>query len=389
MAYSPKMKVVFLCGSLEPGCDGVGDYTRRLAGEIIRQGHQATIVALYDKYLNETYEGRQEDEGISISVLRITANLSTNKCIQRAKIWIEDSDPMWISLQFVPFAFHPKGLPFKLSSQLRNIWKGRLWHVMFHELWVGMEVTASTKLVWWGRLQRYMIKSLVADLKPCVIHTQTQLYQTQLARLGFHAAYLPLFGNIPVVNSTNLMTDKKKEVKNYENKLVFVLFGAIHPGVPVKQLAEEVSQYSKKHKSKLILQLAGRNGAEQERWMAAWKNTGLEVEMLGEQSPEKISEIFQNASLGISTTPLALLEKSGSVAAMREHGLSVLCVRQTWKAKGISNLTPLSGILTYHVGNLEECLSNLSRITVNTSLQATGTKFVDDLITAKNRITST
>lgn len=27
------MTILFLCGSLEPGRDGVGDYTRRLAGD--------------------------------------------------------------------------------------------------------------------------------------------------------------------------------------------------------------------------------------------------------------------------------------------------------------------------------------------------------------------
>jgi hypothetical protein len=40
------LNIVFLCGSLQPGRDGVGVYTRRLAGEVIRQGHQASIISL-------------------------------------------------------------------------------------------------------------------------------------------------------------------------------------------------------------------------------------------------------------------------------------------------------------------------------------------------------
>ena len=53
------MKIVFLCGSLEPGRDGVGDYTRMLAAEIIRKGHNAAIVALADKYSLEPFIGTQ------------------------------------------------------------------------------------------------------------------------------------------------------------------------------------------------------------------------------------------------------------------------------------------------------------------------------------------
>ena len=32
------MKIVFICGCLEPGKDGVGDYTRRLSAELIDHG---------------------------------------------------------------------------------------------------------------------------------------------------------------------------------------------------------------------------------------------------------------------------------------------------------------------------------------------------------------
>jgi hypothetical protein len=42
------MKVLFICGSAQPQRCGVGDYSRRLAGELIRQGHKASIVSLMD-----------------------------------------------------------------------------------------------------------------------------------------------------------------------------------------------------------------------------------------------------------------------------------------------------------------------------------------------------
>ena len=60
------MKIIFLCGSLEPGRDGVGDYVLLLSGELVRQGHQASIIALNDVYLQEEYFGYKETNGISL-----------------------------------------------------------------------------------------------------------------------------------------------------------------------------------------------------------------------------------------------------------------------------------------------------------------------------------
>ena len=44
------MKIAFLCGSLEPWRDGVGDYTRRLAGDLQACGHQV-LVTRHDSQL--------------------------------------------------------------------------------------------------------------------------------------------------------------------------------------------------------------------------------------------------------------------------------------------------------------------------------------------------
>ena len=43
------MKILFFCGSAEPGKDGVGDYTRRLCGELLRIGHETQILSLFDR----------------------------------------------------------------------------------------------------------------------------------------------------------------------------------------------------------------------------------------------------------------------------------------------------------------------------------------------------
>ena len=45
------MRIVFICGSLEPGRDGVGDYVRHLAVAVAQQGHETAAVALRDPFV--------------------------------------------------------------------------------------------------------------------------------------------------------------------------------------------------------------------------------------------------------------------------------------------------------------------------------------------------
>ena len=99
------MKIIFICGSLEPARDGVGDYTRKLAAEIIRQGHKATIVSLAEENNFDLFKGVQHCEDIEIPVLR-SAVIFHKNYVQEVKAWIDEFNPGWISLQFVPFSFH-------------------------------------------------------------------------------------------------------------------------------------------------------------------------------------------------------------------------------------------------------------------------------------------
>ena len=112
------MRILFFCGSLEPGRDGVGDYTRRLAGEIKRQGHDATIVAINDNYVKYKFAGIQISEGMELLVLRVPAIWTLKKRSEDIKSWINEINPEWLSLQFVPFQFPLLDLIIAFASQL-------------------------------------------------------------------------------------------------------------------------------------------------------------------------------------------------------------------------------------------------------------------------------
>ena len=363
------MRIVFLCGSLEPGKDGVGDYTRRLAAALIKQGHYAAAVALNDKHVNTSLPGMQDIEGISLPVLRLPAGLNGTQVFDAAIAWIDAFDPNWLSLQFVPFAFHPKGLASQLSSLLLRLGKKRKWHIMVHELWVGMDKKAAKKQVLWGLLQRRLIRSLFARLQPAVIHTQSLLYQAQLSKLGIHPDYLPLFSNIPAMGKRYIHPGQNGMEK--PAAVSMVLFGTILAGAPIEDFAVEAAAYGLKNGIPVSLTMVGRVGGGQERWVNACKAAGLTVSLLGEQPAERISAVLANATIGISTTAMALADKSGAVAAMHEHGIPVLCVSAVWQPRGINHLMLPPGILEYRVGNLETCLEskiNFSRVNTVSSV---------------------
>ena len=338
------MKILFICGSLAPGRDGVGDYTRRLAGELIRQGHQVVIIALNDRHIDTPLISKQESDGTIISVVRLPAKLKEKERYKLASNFINDFNPEWLSLQFVPFSFQDEGLPFGLGYQLAKIGgKGRKWHVMFHELWVGMNTEATCKFKVWGIIQREITRSILKQLHPVVIHTQTKLYQFELFNLGYNVIYLPLFGNIPVLN--------KQDKEGKPTKLSFVVFGGIHYGAPIAEFAKQVRIYAITNNIEIEVIFIGRCGAELESWIQICKTEGLRVSVLGEQSPMILSEVLSQSNIGITSTPFLLVEKSGTVAAMLEHGLSVICVARQWTVAGFGNDNMQSNVKLFNIND--------------------------------------
>ena len=352
-----RLNVVFICGSLEPGKDGVGDYTRRLACEIIRQGNLASIIALNDTYCKTKKKENQISDNINVSTLRLSSTTSIDKRIFQAKCWVNERNVDWLSLQYVPYSFSAKGIPLNLATQLRKIVLYQKWHIMFHELAVGIENEASIKHRLIGKAQLYIIKSLRKKLKPQVVHTQTQLYLKLLNDLNFKVTLLPLFSNIPIKNSKP--NDKGIKPK-LRNEIVFVLFGGIHSNVPFENFAIEAVSFSRTNNITISLLTIGRNGNELKRWLDCAKNHELQIINMGEQSHSTISKIMSSSTIGITTTPLPLVEKSGSVAAMLAHKLPIICVSRDWNIKG-SNILKIKDIYNYQKGNLETVVLKIMR----------------------------
>ena len=98
---------------------GVGDYTKRLAGEFDRLGHELSIIALNDRFLKQAFiKEHQYSDGTSICVLRLSSNLKWKERITYAKEWTDQQKPECLSLRSVCFGFQKKGVPFGLDHIL-------------------------------------------------------------------------------------------------------------------------------------------------------------------------------------------------------------------------------------------------------------------------------
>lgn len=369
------MEILFVCGSAEAGKDGVGDYTRRLCTALLHKNHDVRILALCD---NESNLFRTENQIIGedeVVVYRIPAATDINQRLIWTKQIINDFQPDWISLQFVPYSFNPRGLPFWLPSFLKKLKGNHKLHIMFHELWIGMDLNATIKSKCIGLLQKSLISKILKTKDKIVIHTQTDLYKSKISKLGHRAQILPLFSNIIKSNNSN------KNGNIYHSELKFCVFGNIHYGAPIEQFIYDLKLVLSLSKEIRTLKFVfiGNCGSAIEEWKKVLKANEVKYEDTGFLNDLKISEILASCQYGISTTPYLLNQKSGSVASMLDHELAVLCVARNWDVKGFktksfSNLTKYENRKT-----IDNFLETKFTVLNDNHLEFVATKFLNGL----------
>ena len=390
-------RIVFICGSLEPGRDGVGDYTRRLAGELIRQGNECRILALNDSHLTETdplIEEFQTDDGTSVPCLRLSITLSWKKRTELSKQWIEKFNPDWLSLQFVPFGYHPKGLCFGLGIKLVAIFPKASWHIMYHELWLGLSKESSFKHRIWGVLQRKIIRGLIKRLRPKSVHTHAEPYRLALKGVGVDASILPLFGNIPPVVGDGWqgllepIASKRMGGKQDRNRLFLVgVFGAVHPEWNLEEAVDAVLTHTQRLEKIIMIVFFGKNNFSLEsapRLEKEVTNRAVVV-FLGERSADEISRILHTLDFGLATTPYSLIQKSGTVAAMLEHGLPILVSRDDWHLRMFESPLKIESTMLFSLKEftrLETLPSRQSKLSDYCGVSYVASRLFTDLRTA-------
>lgn len=279
---------------------GVGDYTRLLADECKVLGHEVALLAEMNLHARE---------------------------------FVDAFAPDAVSLQFVCYGYHSRGLCWRAVDDLRRILGARPVQLMLHELWLGGELRASWKDRILGWLQRRCVMRLYSQLNIRRTFTTNPAYAALLRRRGVDAGVLPLFGNVPSPQTPARM----ERAEPWR----FLIFGTLHPVWPPEPLFTHLRALG----VPVEIWHAGRIGSGAALWERMTHDfTGtLVFRKLGPKSPEQLAEIFADVDFGIATTPWEIIGKSGSVAAMLEHGLPVIVNRDDihyagWSERGCSPL---------------------------------------------------
>lgn len=312
------MKIVFVAGCLEPGRDGVGDYTRMLARECTRRGHAVALVSLAEPRRVEA--SAVEDAGAR--VLRLTlAEAGDGSSVRE---WVEAFAPDVASLHTVPYSYHPRGFfrP-KIPLLAAALAPARRRHVFFHELWIGMERGAGWKARVSGWWQRRAVAALLDAVAPQVVHTSNAYYRAALDTLGREARVLPVFGSVPLPAGP-IAPVSLAEIPR--EALVCGMFGSLHPNWESEPFLADFTALAGREYRPAVLAAAGglRHGLEFfNRLKAQWAGRVTFV-ALGEHPVARLGEIFARFDFAVSASPWTLIGKSASAAGLREHGLGVV-----------------------------------------------------------------
>lgn len=341
------MKIVFICGSLESGKDGVGDYTRRLAAELQRRGHCVWLVALNDRHLSPSssraaqtasirhcfFEHPQEasaepnvicetqtTDGITVKVLRISTKLKWTERRHVLDTALTHIAPTHLSLQFVPYAYSTKGIPLSLLRYLRQLNGAFDTQVMLHELWIGYHSNCQVRKRLTALVQKYIVQALLKTLRPTAIHTNLPEYSEKIKRLGFACHGLPIFSNLGESNEpldSHTANDMSIRVG---------LFSQLDITAPVAAFLQKLLKEAADAGCAMSVTLIGGSphaSATAKCRLLEALGADMCVIETGFLSSTQAQAAIHRCTLGLSPVPRHAAGKSGSIAAFIAAGVPV------------------------------------------------------------------
>ncbi len=333
-------RIVFVTSRIAPGTDGVGDYSRALAGELAKSGHECLAVGLNQ---SRPYPWVEAFPPSALPTIATDANASPAARLNAARDLIRGFDPAVVSFQYVSYAFARRGLTWNIGRHFREIAGNRRVELNSHELWSGFDVAASLHDRIQGHAQYRLYRRFLSQVRPDVIHVSNPTYVEMLRQIGQRAILSPLFGNVPVTAAAPPPgTEGFEDSAGPVWRLLF--FGSIHAEWPPEPLMSRLVEAAARAGRRLVAISAGRIGPGGPVWqrMIATHGDRCRFVLLGERPAESISGLINGSDFGVSTSPMCLIGKSGTVAAMLEHGLPVI-VNRDYPLRGIPALEPAEG----------------------------------------------
>lgn len=360
---SAAMRIAFLCISLEPGRDGVGDYVRQLSLALAARGHDCQAIALADRFAAVAHEDSEPRAGVQI--VRVPAESWQSGDIAFAAERLARFAPDWVSLQMVCYGFERWGLLMRSSSRFARLRAAARRHMMFHELWIGESVRSPAKDRVIGSMQKHLLLRATRAWSPEVVHTSNALYCELLRRGGIRAAELPLPGNIALCDIAQAQAREQlvrriaADSSSAERLLLAGIFGSIHAEWVESDWLERLEAVCRTLDRRLALVQLGRAGAVGLRVLAELRrrmSDRVTLVQLGELPVPEVSAVLLGLDFGIATSPWPLIGKSGSIAAMLEHGVPVLVTRSDFRLRSGPTSEPASHPLLLR---LDEFLARL------------------------------
>jgi hypothetical protein len=382
------MKLACLTSSL--GEDGVGDYTRGLVREWKAAGHRCLLISLNES--DVTCEGEAECG----AVLRLAGSLPWKRRTGKALAALHQFQPDWVSLQFVCYGFHPKGLTFDHARRFAPLFTTGRGHVMLHELWIGESTGYGLKDRLIGWLQKRGVISLLRTLRPAVIHTSNPVYRELLRRYGLKALELPLPGNIPVITPVvggfeTLLRRHGLPFDSLERDDWWIagVFGTIQRQWSPLRFLDELCTLARKKRKRMLFLHFGRthkDGAAVWQKLAEQFGTGGTFLVLGPQEESVLSTVLQAVNFGIATSPWALIGKSGCAAAMLDHGLPVAVPDDDWQLRRGLTPEPTADPLLFQADDFLKalCLGSIERRAPHSRFASIAEQFLRDLAAASS-----
>ncbi|GHB95311.1 glycosyltransferase [Cerasicoccus arenae] len=314
-----------ICGSLEPNRNGVGDYSRRLAQALNTLGESTIILALADPYVETPTEELQD----GIMVLRLPEKLTKGERKAHLTSWLDTNQPRQLILQYVPFAYHYKGLPWTTLSQLKKSIGSIPLHWMCHETWCGLGRECKLKERLLGIAQQALLRHFIKGAKS--VCTSIPYYRTLLSKIIATPVHLlPIYSNIPLRApiSDKTIADYRLNLasKSSAEDLFILLFGRIAADFPADEFLLTLDKMLKQAGLRAYILSAGQIDRGEGAWEAFQSAPTEQIEYLrlGELSSDNIDKLIQAVDFGLATTPLESIGKSSTSIAILERGKPVI-----------------------------------------------------------------
>ncbi len=299
-----------------PLMDGVGDYTHQLSLQLVEQGNEIAVLC------NATVAQHTVKEQ-GITVLPVIQNWNALETIGRLNTALREQQPEVVIWQYVPHAFHDKGLPYLAPVLIAQCRRFTTTLVFFHEVRTKINPSRIKSILLGGPM--YILSALIHSIANASA-TSNPGYLALLKAYGKVARMIPIGSNIPAANQREAITTGRQ--------FILGAFGMNLRGQ--EAILDALSQMKGQHEGVQLLVIGGVSKKAQSAINQRAKELGLNdrIRFTGFLPIEALAEQLDKVNLYLMLEPSHSADtwtgtstRSGTLAAAMARGLPVLGVR--------------------------------------------------------------